>query len=90
MILRDHTGVVLKASSSLVGIKDSNEVISLSLEKLHRFSLSLAMMHRYFKMGSVSCHIVSDTSLFMCKTRVPTMSLACPYCIYAVFVHHRL
>ena len=30
-------------------------------------------------MGNISCHIVSDTSLFICKIRVSTMSVACPH-----------
>ena len=47
-----------------------------------------AMMHGYFKMGNVSCRIVFDTSLYMCKIRVLVVSIACPYRIRAVFGHH--
>ena len=36
------------------------------------------MMHGYFKMGKVSCRIVSDTSLFMCKICVPAASRRVP------------
>lgn len=38
------------------------------------------MMHGYIKLGNVSCRIVSYTSLFMCKSRVTTISMACPCC----------
>ena len=36
------------------------------------------MTHGYFKMGNVSCRIISDTLLFMCKICVPAISTACP------------
>lgn len=48
------------------------------------------MMHRFFKIGKVSCHIVSDTSHFKCKIRVPAISMACPYRLHAVSGHHSL
>ena len=44
-------------------------------------------MHGYFKMGSLLCRIISNTSLFMCKIRVPAVVLfvSTPYpCIIAV------
>ena len=46
-------------------------------------------MHEYFKMENVSRRTVSDTSLFVCKIRVPAVSMVCPCRIHAVFVHHR-
>ena len=46
------------------------------------------MMHGYFKMDNVSCRIVSDTSLFMCKIRVLAVSMACPCRVHAVSGHH--
>ena len=48
------------------------------------------MMHGYFKMGSLSCRIVSDTSLFIYKTRIPAVSMTCFCRIHAVPVHHSL
>ena len=46
------------------------------------------MMHRYFKMGNVSCRILSLLH-FMCEIRVPAMSTACPCRIHPVSGHHR-
>lgn len=47
----------------------------------------LPMMHEYFKMDKVSCRIVSDTKLCVCKICIPTISMTCPFRIYAVFGH---
>ena len=41
-------------------------------------------------MGNVSCRIVFDTSLFIRKIHVPTVSIACPYHILAVSGNHSL
>ena len=37
-----------------------------------------AMMHEYFKMGKVSCRIISNASFFMCKIHVPAISIHVP------------
>lgn len=34
--------------------------------------------------GNVSCHVVSDTSLFMCKVCIPAISMVCPCRIDAI------
>ena len=47
------------------------------------------MMHRYFKMDNILCRIVSDTSLFMHKTRVLAASTMFPSRIHAVSMHQR-
>ena len=39
--------------------------------------------------GNVSCRIVSDTYLFICKIRVPAVSMACPCRIHGVSGNHR-
>ena len=41
-------------------------------------------MHGCFKIGNISCHIVSDTSLLMFKISVLTISMVCPCRIHAV------
>ena len=43
-------------------------------------ALIAAMMHGHFKVGNVSCHNVSNTSLFCVKS----VSLPCPWLILAV------
>ena len=47
-----------------------------------------AMMHGYFKMVNISCRIVFDTSLFICKICVLAVSMAYPNCFHAVSGHH--
>ena len=49
-----------------------------------------ATMHRCFKMGNVSCRIISDTFLFICKIHVSAVSMACHCRIHAASRHHRL
>lgn len=43
-------------------------------------------VHGHFKIGDISCRVVFDPSLFMCKTKfhVPPISMACPYRIRVV------
>lgn len=53
-----------------------------------QWSLSV---HGHFKIGDISCRVVFDPSLFMCKTKfhVPPISMAClpyPCCISAAYV----
>lgn len=50
-------------------------------------SYSQPMMHGCFKVGNVSCCIVSDTLFFIFKIRVLAISKACPYCIHALSGH---
>ena len=53
-----------------------------SPEKMVPYSYRVPpMMHGYFNMGNVSCHIISDTSLSMCKFHVHNASLSCPCCV---------
>lgn len=42
-------------------------------------------MYGYVKIGSISCHIVSNASLFLYKTRISTISMACPCHIHAQY-----
>lgn len=49
---------------------------------------SYLMIHGYFKIGIVSCQIISDTSLSMNKIRLLTISAICPHHIYVVCGHH--
>lgn len=42
------------------------------------------MIHRYFKMGNVSCHTISDISLFMCEIHVLALSMVHPHHIHFV------
>ena len=53
-------------------------------------SASWTMMHGYFKMGNVSCRIVSDTSLFIYKICVSVVSNTCPDHIHTISVHYRI
>ena len=48
------------------------------------------MMHGYFKMSNVLCCIVSDSSLFICKICVHSVSIPCPYRSAAISRHHRV
>ena len=46
----------------------------------------LAMIYGYLKMSNVSCHIVFDTSLFMCKIQ-RVLAISMPYlCIIAIWI----
>ena len=49
-----------------------------------------ALMHGYFKMSNVSCHIVFDTSLFTCKIHILDVTMAGPCHVHTISGHHRL
>lgn len=53
-------------------------------------ALSTSIVHRYFKMDNLLCRIIFNTLLFMYKILVFTVSMACPYRITTVSVHHRM
>lgn len=46
---------------------------------------SSPMMYGYFKIGNVFCHIISNTSLFMCWLHVHSMSIRYPPLIWASY-----
>ena len=79
-----------KGSESRAGVRRASIRCS-SNQRLYWISIRArlwvwTMMHGFFKMGNVSCRIVSNTSLFMCKIHVPDMSWPYP----CRSVHHRI
>ena len=74
----------LICNKELIDVSPFSQSIPSNLQLMEQ-----AMMHGYFKMGNVSCRIVSDTTLFTCKIHVLAMSMACPCRIHIVSRHHR-
>lgn len=68
-----------------------SDLFDIELIQLDMFDIDLfPMMHGYFKLGNVSYRVVFDTSIFIYKVRVGSISRACPCHIHPVSRHHRL
>lgn len=48
------------------------------------------MTPRYFEISNVSCQVLSDTSLFICKIRVHAISMACSCWMHTACGHHSI
>lgn len=71
-LLATHFGAV---SCYYWGPDPELPIITLSVALKSKFLKAKAMMHGFFKMNSISCRIVSDTLLSMCKIRIPIVSM---------------
>lgn len=58
-------------------------------EELVLHKVSFTIIPGYFEIGNLSCRIISDASLYICKIFGPAISMARPYCIHVVSGHHR-